>query len=91
LNRFSDALPLLYQSLKVKETAFATKWIGQILLEEGKQKEALPYLEKSYNMNSEDPQLLWYLYRVYLLNSQREKAQQTLNKLRMIMPNHSGS
>ena len=91
LNRFSYALPLLYQSLKVKETAFANKWIGQILLEEGKQKEALPYLEKLYNMKSDDPQLLWYLYRVYLLNSQREKAQQTLNKLRMIMPNHSGS
>lgn len=90
LNRFERALPLLYQSLKVKETAFADKWIGQILLRDGDHKQALPYLEKSYKIKSDDPQLLWYLSRAYLSNGQSGKSDEILIKLKKIIPDSSG-
>ena len=86
MNQFERALPLLFQSLKVKETAFATKWVGQILLKKGKTREALAYLEKSYNIKDNDPQLLWYLFRAYTLNGQPQKAAKRLNELKRITP-----
>ncbi|NOY57369.1 MAG: hypothetical protein GXO75_00350, partial [Calditrichaeota bacterium] len=86
MNQFEKALPLLYQSLRVKETAFAAKWIGQLLLKKGNTKDALAYLEKSYEIKADDPQLLWYLSRAYALNAQSQKSEKVLRELKKIMP-----
>ena len=85
MNQFDRALPLLYQSLKIRETAFATKWVGQLLLKNGNTKDALAYLEKSYAMKADDPQLLWYLSRAYALNAQPQKSEKMLQELKKIM------
>ncbi len=82
----SRALPILYQSLEIEETAYANKWIGQILLDEGFVKKSLPYLKKAYEMNSTDPQVLYNLSGAYALNAQYEKAKETLDELWEINP-----
>lgn len=85
--KLDRVLPILYKSLKIEETAYANKWIGQILLDDGLIKESLPYLKRAYEMNSTDPQVLYNLSGGYALNAQYDKAQETLNKLYSIDPN----
>lgn len=81
------ALPILYRSLEIEETAFAHKWIGQILLDDGFVQKALPHLTKAHKMNTHDPQVLYNLSGAYALNAQYEKARETLGELYAIDPN----
>ena len=81
-----SALPILSESLILEETAFANKWIGQILLQQNKLKKALPYLEKAYHTESRDPQLLYNLSGAYALDKQYQKALGVLNELERINP-----
>ena len=69
------ALPLLYQSLKTKETEFANKWIGKILMSKKQIQLAIQYLEKAYQMNPADPDVLFHLSQAYAVERQFEKAQ----------------
>ena len=85
--KYEQVLPVLHKSLHVKETAFANKWIGQILLSNHKIQAALPYLERSLEMKESDPQLLYNLSGAYALNAQYEKAKVTIDKLYAIAPN----
>jgi tetratricopeptide (TPR) repeat protein len=85
--RLDRVLPILYRSLKIEETAYANKWIGQILLDNGSVKESLPYLKRAYELNATDPQVLYNLSGGYALNAQYEKALETLDKLYAINPN----
>ncbi len=83
LNR---ALPYLYQSLRLESTAFANKWIGQILLDKGKAREALPYLEKARRQAPRDPQLLYNLSGAYALNQRFDEAMKTIVEAEEIDP-----
>ncbi len=89
--QFDSALPLLYASMRVKETAFALKWIGQILLERGEIGQALPYLEKAYSATPQDPQLLYNLSGAYALQKRYEQAKMLLRQLESISPNFPGA
>jgi tetratricopeptide (TPR) repeat protein len=91
LQQYHRALPILYSSLKLEDTAFANKWIGQIYLNDGKTKEALPYLEKSLKMVPDDAQLLYNLSGAYALDAQYQKARETLARLEKIRPNFPGA
>jgi len=75
------ALILLKKSLSLEESAFANKWIGQILLNNNEIKQSIPYLEKAYEKESQDPQLLYSLSGAYALNAQYKKAREILNEL----------
>ena len=70
---------------------FANKWIGQILLNDGKIKEAIPYLENAYNISKNDPQLLYNLSGAYALNSQYREAKTILNILYEVNPRFPGA
>jgi tetratricopeptide (TPR) repeat protein len=83
----ASAMPLLRKSLDLEASAFANKWIGQILLNENRLRESLPYLKKAYSMRSDDPQLLYNLSGAYALNAQYEKARDTLDELYRMAPN----
>jgi len=82
----NSALPILFKSLKLEQTMFANKWIGQILLKNNQVKEAIPYLEKAYRFSNNDPQLLYNLSGAYALNSQYSEAKSILNILYEVNP-----
>jgi tetratricopeptide (TPR) repeat protein len=83
---FFTALLLLTQSLDINETAFANKWVGQILLIEKKFHEALPYLKKAEAMGLKDADLYYNLAATsYYLNKKKD-AVRYLNKLKKIRP-----
>jgi len=84
--QLEKVLPILVRSLEVEETAYANKWIGQILLDKGMTKKSLPYLEKAYELNDKDPQLLYNLSGAYALLARYEKANETLDELYQIDP-----
>jgi tetratricopeptide (TPR) repeat protein len=84
---YSKALPILYKSLELEKSVYAYKWIGAILLEAGKKEESLPYLEKAFEMNPDDAQILYNLSGAYALNARYEKAKQILKKLYQINSN----
>jgi tetratricopeptide (TPR) repeat protein len=81
------ALPILEKSLHMDDSFFANKWIGQILLNNNKVKESLPYLEKAHKMKTMDAQVLYNLSGAYAMSAQYEKASQVLDKLYKINPN----
>lgn len=89
--QFHRALPILYESLKVEETAFANKWIGQILLDRGKLDEAMPYLNKALQVTPNDPQLLFNLGGAHALRNEFDQALALLKKLERIQPDFPGA
>ncbi len=80
------ALPYLLESLKLESTAYAQKWVGQILLQMGQKQRALPYLQRAVREKPQDVQLLYNLSGAYALNGNYEKAYQTLLKAEAIDP-----
>ncbi len=83
----NGALPLLQESLTLEETLFAHKWIGQIYLTQNKVKEALFHLEKAYQSNPNDLQLLYNLSGAYALDRQFKKSKALLERLLSLSPN----
>jgi tetratricopeptide (TPR) repeat protein len=89
--QFDRALPFLHASLKYEDTAYANKWLGQIYLEAGQVKEALPFLEKATKKAPKDPQLIYNLSGAYALNHQYNEAKATLKRLEELRPNFPGA
>jgi len=85
---FRTALVLLIQSLSLKETALANKWVGQIFLFQKDFNKALPYLQKAEAMGLKEGDLYYNLAAVnYYLNNKKE-AVRYLKKLKQIKPDH---
>jgi predicted Zn-dependent protease len=82
----SVAFLLLNQSLGLEETAFASKWIGQILLHQKEFHKALPYLQKAEAMGLKDPYLYYNLAVASHYTDQKDKAVNYLNKLKQTSP-----
>ena len=85
--KYDQALPILVKSLQIKETPYANKWIGQILLTKYRFGEAIPYLEKIIAVEKNDPQLLYNLCRAYVLTLQKEKAEKLFKYIEQKFPN----
>jgi len=88
---FKQALPYLQASLKLEETPFAQKWFGQIYLNDGKTKEAIPWLEKAVKGLPNDAQLIYNLSGAYALSAQYDQARAILKQLDAINPNFPGA
>jgi tetratricopeptide (TPR) repeat protein len=84
----SVAFLLLNQSLSLEETAFANKWIGQILLHQKELHKALPYLQKAEAMGLKDPDLYYNLAFASYYTDRKDKAVRYLKKLKQIKPDH---
>ncbi|NIU23293.1 tetratricopeptide repeat protein [candidate division KSB1 bacterium] len=89
--KLNAALPYLRKSLELEDTAFANKWIGQILLDRGLTKTALLRLEKAAKIRPQDAQLIYNLSGAYALNGQFEKAKKTLKRLEKLQPDFPGA
>lgn len=87
LQDFARAFPYLQKSLEMEESAYANKWLGTIYLNNGRVKEALPFLEKAAKLSPDDPQLLYNLSGAYALDKQYDMAKTALKKLFEITPN----
>jgi len=85
---FRTAFVLLTQSMYLEETAFANKWIGQILLLRKKFYRALPYLQKAEAMGLKDADLYYNLAAASYYLDQKREAVRYLNKLKQIRPDH---
>ena len=83
---YQAAEPVLRRSLKIGESYFANKWLGQILLVEGKPYEAIPYLERAIRMQTPDAQSLFNLSRAYLKISEIKSAKLTADELNRLFP-----
>jgi tetratricopeptide (TPR) repeat protein len=85
---FHTAFLLLNQSLNIKETSFANKWIGQILIVQKEFQQSLPYLEKAESMGLTDSDLYYNLAAANYYLNKKEKTIRYLKKLKQINPDH---
>ena len=91
IQALEEALPFLQRSLKIEQTPFAHKWIGQILLGQNQVSHALTHLEEAYKKLPSDPQLLYNLAGAYTLDRQYYKAKGILDKLLYVSPDFPGA
>jgi tetratricopeptide (TPR) repeat protein len=86
--QFQAAIPFLEQSLRLEDSFFANKWLGQILINSGKAREGLPYLERARQKEPEDVQVLSNLARTHIIVGNRDLAEAALNELEALDPNN---
>ncbi len=87
LGAFDQAQSLLLQSLQIKETGYANKWIGQIYLMQQRPHQAQPFLLRAYSLQPDDAQLLYSLGASHALTGALDAATETLNQLRRLEEN----
>lgn len=86
LRELERALQVFKLSLDIKETGYAYKWIGQILLIMQRPKDALRYLEKALMYFPEDVQGIYNLGFVHVTLDRVEDAKVSVGLLKRIAP-----
>ena len=79
--QFDQAMTYLTASLRLKDTAYANKWLGQLELYFQKPQQALSFLEKAAAWQSDDAQVLYNLSGAYLMTGQLDKAREAMTRL----------
>jgi len=90
MRRYDAALPLLHASLKLKDTAIANKWIGQVLMQQRRSQEALAYLEAATGGRPNDPHLHFMIGAAYVFGNHQQKAREKLSQLSVLSPDFPG-
>jgi tetratricopeptide (TPR) repeat protein len=85
-----EALRLLYQAVESRETPLVLKRIGQIHLDFGRTKEAIPFLERAYKLAPGDMHLLYLLTKSYAVTGRNQAACDALNRLKSIDSTYQG-
>lgn len=86
VKQYDLALPYLQRYDKINSNAYTNKWLGSIYLDRGNHSEALKYLQKSYNLTQNDPQLLYNLAGAYYLNNRPKEAFEAIRQCLSINP-----
>ncbi len=86
LKQFDYALAILTASLSIRETGYANKWIGQILLIQQKPFEARRYIETAISYYPEDPQLIYNIGFINITENKVDSAKVSINLLKKIAP-----
>lgn len=86
--QFQAAIPFLEQSLKIEDSFFANKWLGQTLVSTNRVDEGISYMEKAKQIDATDMQLLSNLAKVYLSRGQNELAKVNLDALAALKGGH---
>ncbi|KAA3618616.1 MAG: hypothetical protein DWQ05_06555 [Calditrichaeota bacterium] len=84
----NESIPYLHQALKLGDSVYANKWLGQIYLYKSQNQRALSHLEKAAANSKDDPQLLYNLAGAYALNRNYKAAINSLDALDRIFPNY---
>ena len=91
IKRYDVALKYFYKYNKIKESAYACKWIGIIELNNGNSFKAINYLTKSLKFNSLDSQVYYNLAGAYTKRQNIKAALEAINNCLSINPNYSGA
>ncbi len=88
--KFAPAKEVLLELLQISPDFFTHKWLGALLLNEGKVKESIFHLQKALELNSRDPQVLYNLTGAYMLAQNFQQAYRTGLVLKKLNPNFPG-
>lgn len=83
--KVDDAINLLQNSLKKTESAMTYKLLGEAYIQK-KDKQAFFYLEKSYELNSNDADLLYNLSLLNFIFKRFDKGEKYYKELKTISP-----
>ncbi len=89
--KFAELQKVLLKTLELEPTAFAHKWVGTIYLKNGEAQQALPHLEKAFQLNSKDLQIMYNLCGAYALTRQFAKAKNLTEQLLKLAPDYPGA
>ncbi len=90
-NNFNAAEPYLRAAYELApQEAFTTKMLGAIELINGREKEAIRFLEESRAINPDDAQMLYNLSGAYGKSQKFEKAMELAKKVEELDPNFPG-
>jgi len=87
IQNYEAAEKILQESIRIRETYFAIKWLGQIALKNQNYDKAIELLEKGRLMKSNDTQLLFNLGRAYYFSGRNNYGDEILRLLKRIEPN----
>jgi predicted Zn-dependent protease len=88
MKKFDEALPILFQARKVRETGTGNMMIGYILLQDGKMAQAIPYLEKARISLPNDPLLMQTLCSADIKTGRVQEGMKILVQLRQTHPQY---
>ena len=86
IKEFDHALAILMSSLGVQETGYAHKWIGQILLIKQRPTEARKHIETAMSYLTDDPQLIYNLGFINIIEDKIDSARISVELLSKIAP-----
>lgn len=86
MKKYDEALSVLFQARKVRETETGNKMIGLILLLGGKVTQAIPYLEKALISLPNDQLLIQNLGSAYIKTGRVQEGRKLLVQLRQTYP-----
>jgi lysophospholipase L1-like esterase len=86
MKKYDEALSILFQARKVRETGTGNKMIGLILLLDGKVAEAIPYLEKALISLPNDPLVMQNLGSAYIKTGRVQEGRNLLVQLQQTHP-----
>ena len=81
MNRYSEALSVLFQARKVRETGTGNRMIGLLLMHDGNVTQAIPYLEEALISLPNDPLLLQNLGSAYIKTGRIQEGMDLLTQL----------
>lgn len=88
---FSKAYEILLKRYEIKPNPFATKWLGNIDLNNHRITSAIKYLEESIKLDPGDLQSLYNLAGAYALDKQYSMGLQTINSVLQKDMNYPGA
>lgn len=86
LNRTDEVPPLLRRSLEIRDTFFAQRWLGHLLVNERQFAEAIPYLEKARVGHEDNRQVLMCLEKAYEYIGRQDDALAIRRRLQTLRP-----
>jgi len=91
MKKFDEALSILLQARKIRETGTGNKMIGLILLLDGKVAQAIPYLEKALISLPNDSLLMQNLSSAYIRTGRIQEGKDLLVQLQQTHPQNRGN
>ncbi|GAB4364206.1 MAG: hypothetical protein Kow0042_02610 [Calditrichia bacterium] len=89
-SKFEEALPVLHRLIELEENYFGYKMLGALYITLGDMKRSIPYLEKAYRMDQNDPENLFFLAGAYLQTGKISAAKKIADHLKKVDPNFPG-
>ncbi len=91
LKYYETAHKFLEDGYKIKPTAFITKWLGSINLNNGQPEKAIVYLEQSIKLKNDDAQVYHNLAGAYYTKEKYEKALEYINTSLILRPKYQNA